>query len=141
MRYICPVCFKIGEVGEEKCSNCGYDFKNISNDDYSEKLIKAINHPDYNVAYMAAKLIGELKIKKAERKLIEYLHSSIKTKKDPYIEQAVVWALGEIGGEKSQKFLLENRDKFSVLTKNIIENSLKKIKTRVANKDGETIGK
>lgn len=141
MRYICPVCFKIAEVGEEKCSNCGYDFKNISDDDYSEKLIKALNHPDYNVAYMAAKIIGELKIKKAEGELIKYLQNSVKTRKDPYIEQMVVWALGEIGGEKSYKFLLKNRDKFSILTKNIIEDSLKKIKTRMANKEGETIGK
>ncbi|WP_082990373.1 HEAT repeat domain-containing protein [Thermoanaerobacter sp. YS13] len=140
MRYICPMCFKIAEIGEEKCSNCGYDFKNISDDDYSEKLIKAINHPDYNVAYMAAKIIGELKIKKAEKVLIEHLRNN-GGKKDPYIEQIIVWALGEIGGEESHRFLLENKDKFSVLTKNIIENSLEKIKTRVANKEGESIGK
>ena len=141
MRYICPVCFKIAEVGEEKCSNCGYDFKNISDDDYSEKLIKALNHPDYNVAYMAAKIIGELKIKKAEGELIKYLQNSVKTRKDPYIEQMVVWALGEIGGEKAYKFLSKNRDKFSILTKNIIEDSLEKIKTRMGNKEGKAIGK
>lgn len=91
MRYICPVCFKIAEVGEEKCSNCGYDFKNISDDDYSEKLIKALNHPDYNVAYMAAKIIGELKIKKAEGELIKYLQNSVKTRKDPYMSR---WLCG-----------------------------------------------
>jgi len=141
MRYICPVCFKIAEIGEEKCSNCGYDFKNISDDDYSEKLIKALNHPDYNVAYMAAKIIGELKIKKAEEELIKYLQNSVKTRKDPYIEQMVVWALGEIGGEKAYKFLSKNRDKFSILTKNIIEDSLEKIKTRMGNKEGKAIGK
>lgn len=140
MRYICPVCFKIAEIGEEKCSNCGYDFKNISDDDYSEKLIKAINHPDYNVAYMAAKIIGELKITKAEKALIEHLRNK-RGKKDPYIEQVIVWALGEIGKKESYKFLIENKDKFSVLTKNIIENSLEKIKSRLANKEGESIGK
>jgi hypothetical protein len=35
----------------------------------------------------------------------------------------------------AERFLLENKDKFSILTKNIIENSLEKIKTRVANKE------
>lgn len=134
MRYICPICFKIAEIGDQKCSNCGYEFKNISNDEYSGKLIKAINHPDYNVAYMAAKIIGELKIKTAEKVLIEYLSKNA-SKKDPYIEQVIVWALGEIGEGESYDFLLENEDKFSVLTKNIIENTLKKIKIRIINKE------
>lgn len=135
MRYICPKCFKVADIGEKFCSNCGYDFEHISDEEYTEKLIKALRHPDYNVAFMAAKIIGELKIKRAEKSLIEQLCKNLLNKKDPYLEQVMVFALGEIGGEEAYKFLSENRDKFSVLTKNIIANSLEKIRSRV-NKEG-----
>jgi len=128
MRYVCPECFKVVGVGEKFCSNCGYNFENISDEDYAEKLIKALRHPDYNVAYMAAKIIGELKIKRAEKALIEQLCKNLFNKKAPYLEQVIVLALGEIGGEEAYKFLSENWNEFSVITKNIIANSLEKLK-------------
>ncbi|AEF16651.1 MULTISPECIES: HEAT repeat domain-containing protein [Thermoanaerobacterium] len=129
MRYICPNCFKIADIGDEKCQKCGYDFKNITNDDYSKKLITALNHPDYNVQYMAAKIIGELKIKEAKNTLIEYLKKDRK-ERDPYIEQAVVAALGEIGDKDVYNYIKENIDNFSVLSKNIALIALEKIKSR-----------
>lgn len=100
-----------------------------------------MRHPDYNVAYMAAKIIGELKIKRAEKSLIEQLCKNLLNKKDPYLEQVMLFALGEIGGEEAYKFLLVNRDKFSILTKNIIANSLEKIKSRMGRKEGDAFEK
>lgn len=131
MRYICPNCFKIADIGDEKCQKCGYDFKNIADDDYSKKLITALNHPDYNVQYMAAKIIGELKIKEAKSALIEYLKKD-KKKRDPYTEQAVVAALGEIGDKTAYDYIYNNIDNFSILTKNIALIALEKIKSRLS---------
>ncbi|MBE0068820.1 HEAT repeat domain-containing protein [Thermoanaerobacterium thermosaccharolyticum] len=130
MRYICPNCFKIADIGDEKCQKCGYDFKNIANDDYSKKLITALNHPDYNVQYMAAKIIGELKIEEAKSALIDYLKKDRKNR-DPYIEQAAIASLGEIGDKDVYDYIKENIDNFSVLSKNVALLALEKIKPKL----------
>lgn len=71
MRYICFKCFKVVDIGEKFCLNCGYDFEYILDEEYIEKLIKVLRYLDYNVVYMVVKIIGELKIKRVEKLLIE----------------------------------------------------------------------
>lgn len=53
----------------------------------------------------------------------------------------MVFVFGEIGGEEVYKFLLENRDKFLVLIKNIIVNFLEKIKGRMEREEGNVFEK
>jgi HEAT repeat protein len=130
MFYICPRCFKLAKYGEKKCKYCGFDFKEISSEEYSSKLIKALEHPDHNVAVVASNIIAKLGIK-SEEKLIKRLIELLQEKKDPYLESDIIKALGEVGSKKAYAFLIKNKGNFSVISEREIEKAINKIKSKM----------
>ena len=90
--YFCPFCWsEIGAVAT--CPNCGADLRDLSSKSYEEKLIVALRHPEPTVPIRAATILGELRPQAAVEPLIDIATSV----DDPYIQEAAVVALGQIG--------------------------------------------
>jgi len=96
MIYFCPSCWS--EIkNEDVCPECGVDLKELAQEGYEEKLIRALRHPEATVPVCAATILGELRSKAAIEPLIVLAISN----PDPYIQEAAVIALGRIGYERA----------------------------------------
>jgi HEAT repeat protein len=96
MIYFCPSCWN--EIkNEDVCPECGVDLKELAQEGYEEKLIRALRHPEPTVPIRAATILGELGSQAAVEPLIEVAVSST----DLYIQEAAVVALGRIGDSKA----------------------------------------
>lgn len=94
--YFCPSCWN--EVGTATtCPDCGADLRAFSGQSYEEKLILALRHPEPTVPIRAAAILGELRSRTAVEPLIDIATSS----KDPYIQEAAVDALRDIGDRRA----------------------------------------
>lgn len=94
-RY-CPACWE--EIDDAAvCPACGADLQHLSKASYEEKLIRALCHPEPTVPVRAATILGELQSRAAVPALIEAALST----EDPYLQEAVVQALGAIGDERA----------------------------------------
>ena len=92
MIYFCPSCGN--EIkNEDVCPECGVDLKELAQEGYEEKLIRALRHPEPTVPVRAATILGELGSQAAVEPLIELALST----PNPYIQEAAVNALGRIG--------------------------------------------
>jgi HEAT repeat protein len=79
------------------CSACGADLQGFEKETYEEKLIRSLSHPEATVPVRAAAILGELRSKGAVEPLIRLAISN----PDPYIQEAAVIALGQIGDERA----------------------------------------
>lgn len=89
MTYYCINCWHEIKRDTVICPHCGYDQKKATNITFTEKLIKALKHPEPETPIRAATILGKLKVKEAESELL----SRLKSEKDPYIIKALVDAL------------------------------------------------
>jgi HEAT repeat protein len=96
MIYFCPSCWN--EIkNADVCPECGVDLKELAQERYEEKLIRALRHPEPTVPIRVAAILGELRSRAAVEPLIEMALSST----DPYIQEAAVTALGTIGDARA----------------------------------------
>jgi HEAT repeat protein len=96
MIYFCPSCWN--EIkNEDVCPECGVDLKELAQEGYEEKLIRALRHPEPTTPARAATLLGEIGSKDAVGPLMELMDSS----PDPYIQEAAAIALGRIGDSRA----------------------------------------
>jgi len=79
------------------CPECGVDLKELAQEGYEEKLIRALRHPEPTVPIRVAAILGKLRSRAAVEPLIEMALSST----DPYIQEAAVTALGTIGDARA----------------------------------------
>ena len=79
------------------CPECGVDLKELAQEGYEEKLIRALRHPEPAAPIRVAAILGELRSRAAVEPLIEMALSST----DPYIQEAAVTALGTIGDARA----------------------------------------
>jgi HEAT repeat protein len=94
--YLCPSCWN--EIrNEDVCPECGVDLKELAQEGYEEKLIRALRHPEPTVPIRVAAILGKLRSRAAVEPLIEMALSST----DPYIQEAAVTALGTIGDARA----------------------------------------
>jgi len=96
MIYFCPSCWNEIE-NEDVCPECGVDLKELAQEGYEEKLIRALRHPEPTVPIRVAAILGKLRSRAAVEPLIEMALSST----DPYIQEAAVRALGTIGDARA----------------------------------------
>lgn len=92
MVYFCTNCWNEIDKGETICSNCGANQAELEGQNFSEKLIRALNHPEPETPIRAAAILSRLKAKEA----ILVLLSKLKNENDPFIIKAVVDALLEL---------------------------------------------
>ena len=96
MIYFCPSCWN--EIkNEDVCPECGVDLKELAQEGYEEKLIRALRHPEPTTPIRAAAILGEIGSKEALEPLMELINSS----PDPYIQEAAAIALGKIGDSRA----------------------------------------
>lgn len=120
MTYYCMNCWSEIEKDTIICPNCGYDQQKLSNESFSNKLLKAINHPEPQTIIRAANILGELKIKEA----IPSLLSKLETEKDPFIIKAVVESLLKIDNSLFHRIREVVSDKQQLFIKKILEKQM-----------------
>jgi len=97
MTYLCPICWN--EIGRgEFCPQCGSDLRAVDDVDYEAKLIRALQHPEPTTPRRVAEILGKRRSKAAVPPLIDLGLST----SDPYVQEAVVVALGRIGDPRAQ---------------------------------------
>lgn len=72
-----------------------------SDERWEDSVLAALYHPEPELRYEAARAAGELFLSAAVNRLAEML-----TEDDREIQQAAIWALGEIGGRDAQRALM-----------------------------------
>jgi HEAT repeat protein len=94
MIFYCPACWR--EVPEliHVCPYCKVDVERLTlEQDYAQKLIAALDHPEPTTPVRVAWILGMRKEIRAVPRLAQLARES----EDPYIVEAAVEALGKIG--------------------------------------------
>jgi hypothetical protein len=100
MTYFCPACWK--EIAKaEVCPHCQADLRKVWDETFEQKLIRALHHPEPSTPIRAATILGKRRSKAAVERLIDLGLST----SDPYVQEAVVTALGQIGDPRAHACL------------------------------------
>jgi HEAT repeat protein len=92
--FYCPSCWREVTEGTQVCPACGKNVEHLSSGrDYVQKLIGALDHPEPTTPIRAAWVLGMRKEARAVPRLIRLVREST----DPYIVEAAVEALAQIG--------------------------------------------
>ncbi len=102
MIYYCTNCWKEILVSERVCPHCGFDQNELENESYTQKLIRALNHPEPATPVRAANILSKINAKEA----VPHLLNKLKTETDPFIIEAFVKALLHL--EPDTKIQIEN---------------------------------
>lgn len=97
MRFFCPSCWE--ELTEDLplCPRCKEDPSALDQENYIQKLIQAIHHPDPTVRIRAVYVLGEERVREAMGLLIGLLGET----KDYFLMEEIAEALGKIGGKET----------------------------------------
>lgn len=94
MTFYCPKCWSEVAAEVASCPSCGALIQQVlAEQDYVDKLIAALKHPEPTTPIRAAWILGERK----ERRAVEPLSRLVHECRDPFIVEAAVEALGKIG--------------------------------------------
>jgi HEAT repeat protein len=88
---------------DQVCPCCGADQEALSRKSFTEKLIRALHHPEPETRIRAAFILGKLGAAEAIPALKQILLSPAT---DPYLAAEAATALGEIGNDEAQQILL-----------------------------------
>lgn len=125
LTYFCPSCWN--EVGTASvCPRCGADLHDFAGESYEDKLIRALRHPEPTVPIRAATILGELGSRAAVEPLIEIASYT----KDPYIQEAAVKALGQIGDPRAFSCLERLSGEGAVRVRAAADRAIKTLKSR-----------
>jgi hypothetical protein len=102
MRSCCPRYWRDFNNDVPICPHCGIDIREFwKSEDYVEKLILSLGHPEKETPIRSAWLLGQLKDMRAVQPLIDL----VKKTEDVYIARAAVEALGESDTPEARHFL------------------------------------
>lgn len=111
-RFFCPGCWRDYPEDVSPCPGCGLDIHAFWNGkDWVSKLIVALHHPDAETRIRAGTILG----RRAEPRAVQPLIDLFRCTRDPYVAQAAVQALGQIGTPQARQFLETLRDDPSVI--------------------------
>lgn len=85
----CTHCWAKNPWEAERCVRCQAPLSGPSGEDYVDKLISALRHPEASTPIRAAALLGQI----ADRRAVEPLRRLALDAPDPYIARAAVLAL------------------------------------------------
>lgn len=108
------------------CPNCGADLHDLANRSYEEKLIVALRHPEPTVPIRAATILGDLRSQAS----VEPLIAVATLVDDPYIQEAAVVALGQIGNARALACLERLSRQGAVRVRVAAKRALKNIKEK-----------
>ena len=93
MIVYCPKCWAENQPGEKVCRRCGASLKAKTGEDFVDKLIAALGHPEPLTRRRAAWILGELH----ERRALGPLIAAVESSTDLDLLEGAVEALGKIG--------------------------------------------
>lgn len=111
--FLCPRCGTTRPPTEAVCGSCGFDLRAFEDASFDQKLLVALFHPEPETTERAAFLLGVRRSPGAAEALERRYHGT----HDPFIQRAVVAALGRVGGEAADRVLQEARAHESVLVR------------------------
>jgi len=124
--YFCRKCWKEIDQGQEVCYNCGAEPKELDEETFISKLLRALDHPEPETPARAAYVLGKLRTLKAVPALIHVIRQS----HDFYFVAAAIEALGEIGDRSAinviQELLMQ---KPALPVRSAAEQALKKLQS------------
>lgn len=95
MRYYCPNCWHdFWENDFRVCPDCGFDLVNLDQQDFTDRLIGALNHRVGETRYLAVTILA----KRKEKRAIPHLEK-IAEGKDPVLAKAAREAIKKITEE------------------------------------------
>jgi HEAT repeat protein len=101
MTFYCPNCWNEIDPKLTVCPHCGANQEALSEEEYDEKLIRALHHPEPMTPIRAAFILGERGVQRA----VHDLEKVIEENRDPYLVQEAIEALGKIGLTECEPFL------------------------------------
>lgn len=108
MIFYCPSCWCESTESIGVCPHCNVDVERLTQEqDYVQKLIAALNHPEPETPIRVAWILGV----RGETRAIPRLSRLVQESQDPYIVAAAVEALGKIGdpaGLEAVRFALRH---------------------------------
>ncbi len=100
MTFFCPSCWSELDKNYEHCPSCGCDIKKLSEgQDFVEKLIAALNHPEPETPIRSAWILGRLTSKRA----IIPLYDAARKTSDTFLRVEAIKALFNIGTDDANK--------------------------------------
>ena len=91
--HYCPDCWKdLGNDDPPVCPECGFKITDFYKENYSQKLINALDHPVIEIRHWAIMVLAQ----KKERRAIFYLRRIQRDSKDPLLVRAAKKAIVEI---------------------------------------------
>jgi len=104
MHFFCPSCWKELRQEENVCPHCGIDIKvYAAQADFTDKLLAATGHFEAETRIRAVLILGQRKEKKAVPKLLELARRV----DEPFLMEAALEALFQIGGNQFQEVFNE----------------------------------
>ncbi|MGQ9626736.1 MAG: HEAT repeat domain-containing protein [Anaerolineae bacterium] len=97
MIFYCPGCWAEVPEGSKRCPACGQSLE-AGNEDFVDKLIAAIHHPEPTRAALAIQVLGEML---GEPRSILPLIDLLDTACDPYVLKHAVVALGRFADRRA----------------------------------------
>lgn len=97
MIVYCPKCWAENQPGDKVCRRCGALLKSGAGEDFVDKLIGALGHPEPLTRRRAAWILGELH----ERRALGPLIAAIESSTDLDLLEGAVEALGKIGDARA----------------------------------------
>lgn len=108
MIFYCPSCWRESTESIGVCPHCKVDVERLTQEqDYVQKLIAALNHPEPETPIRVAWILGT----RREARAVPRLARVVQESQDPYIVEAAVEALGRIGdpsGLEAVRFALQH---------------------------------
>lgn len=117
MVFYCTNCWREIEKSTLICSYCNAKQSKLEENTFSEKLIRALNHPEPETPIRAANILAQLKMKEA----VPHILKKLEFETDPFIIEAFVRASLEIDPKSSGKTIIKIfSDNPPVTIKNLI---------------------
>lgn len=103
MTYYCTNCWFEISPQTETCPKCGVAQSTLQKEDFNQKLLRALHHPEPETVIRAATILGERRVNEA----VPILESFANSGTDPFIRTAAITALGKFNDDAVRKFLKE----------------------------------
>jgi hypothetical protein len=99
--YYCTICWAEIDPTERVCPHCGADQELLGQESFTNKLIRALHHPEPETRIRAAFILGKIGASEA----IPELRMLLTPTGDPYLAAEAASALGEIGNDEAIRIL------------------------------------
>jgi HEAT repeat protein len=115
MMWVCPICWEIFSVRETHCPKCGSDLAAADQRSFTEKLERALDHPEPQTAMRAADILAR---RFDSGNTISILAGALKRRwREPYVAAAIVRAVGRLGGRVAHDVLVDALNHESVIVR------------------------